>query len=161
MAQTAKITDTVSVHYTGTLEDGKVFDSSKNHDKPLIFKLGEGKVIKGFEDAIVGLEVGQSKKVTIPADQAYGEHRAELSQKVPRDKLPQDQEPKVGMMLGIKSPDGMQFPARITEVTPDHVTLDLNHPLAGKNLVFEIELVEIGAKLPPEHVHDENCNHEH
>lgn len=163
MAKIAKTGDSVSVHYTGTLADGSVFDSSKNHGKPLVFKLGEGRVIEGFETAIVGLEVGQSKKVSIPFMQAYGERKVELTQKVPRDKLPQDQEPKVGMMLGVKAPDGMQFPALITEVTKDHVTLDLNHPLAGKDLTFDIELVDVGVPLPVEHehVHDENCNHEH
>jgi len=140
----AKLGDVVSVHYTGTLDDGTVFDSSHERGEPISFKLGEGKVIKGFDTGVTGMSVGDKKKVKIPAQEAYGEHRPELTQQVPRDRLPQDQEPKVGMMLGVKAPDGAQFPATITAVTPTHVTLDLNHPMAGKTLNFEIELVKIG-----------------
>ncbi len=139
----AKSGDVVSVHYTGTLDDGTVFDSSVTRGEPISFKIGEGKVIKGFDAGITGMAVGEKKKIRIVAEEAYGAHRPELMQQVPRDKLPQDQEPKVGMMLGVRAPDGMQFPATITAVTADSVTLDLNHPMAGKALNFELELVKI------------------
>jgi len=139
----AKVGDSVSVHYTGTLDDGTVFDSSSTHGQPLTFKIGEGLVIKGFDEAVMGMNVGDKKKIHIEAKDAYGDPNPELLQQVPRDKLPKDQEPKPGMILGVRAPDGMQFPATITAVTADTVTLDLNHPLAGKALNFDLELVKI------------------
>ena len=143
MAQTAKAQDTVFVHYTGTFDDGTVFDSSHKNGEPISFKLGEGRVIKGFDLGVTGMQVGEKKKIKIAPEEAYGTHRPELVQNIPRDKLPKDQEPQVGMMIGIRAPDGMQFPAIITKVTASEVTLDLNHPMAGKTLNFELELVKI------------------
>lgn len=132
----------VKVHYTGTLDDGSVFDSSEGRD-PLEFTLGEGKVIKGFEEAVKEMNVDEEKDIKIEAKEAYGEQRAELIKKVPKDQLPKDQEPKVGMVLAVGLPNGQQIPARITEVGEADVTIDLNHPLAGKNLNFKLKVVEV------------------
>lgn len=134
--------DKVKVHYTGSLDDGTIFDSSKGKD-PLEFEVGSGKVIKGFDDAIIGMEKGKEKEVKIKSEDAYGNQNAELLKKIPRSQLPPEPEPKVGMMLALTSPDGQQIPARISNVTKEDVTIDLNHPLAGKNLTFKIEVVEI------------------
>ena len=132
----------VKVHYTGTLTDGTVFDSSEGRD-PLEFTIGEGKVIKGFDTAVKEMSVGEEKEINIPSAEAYGEEKPEYFKKVPKDQLPKDQEPKVGMMLGIGMPNGKQIPAKISEVTDTEVTLNLNHPLAGKDLKFKLKLVEV------------------
>lgn len=134
--------DTVKVHYTGTLEDGEVFDSSKDRE-PLEFTLGEGQLIPGFEKAVVGLAVGDSTKVDIPSQEAYGESREDLVINVPKDQLPDDVEPQIGMQLQVNQPDGQPIPVRITEVGDEELTLDANHPLAGEDLSFEIKLVEV------------------
>ena len=135
----------VKVDYTGTFDDGTVFDASDKHGQPLEFEAGSGQVIKGFDDAVMGMKEGEEKKIVIPAKEAYGEVKAELNKKVPRKQLPQDQEPKVGMILAVGLPNGQQFPARIVEVTTEDVTIDLNHPLAGKTLHFRIKVAEISA----------------
>ena len=135
--------DKVSLHYTGTLEDGRVFDSSKKRNEPLKFTAGSGQVIPGFDQAVVGMKKGEEKKFTLQPADAYGERKPEMTQTVPRKHLPQDHEPKPGMMLVMGTPDGRQVPATITAVTPENVTLDLNHPLAGKALTFDIQIVEI------------------
>ena len=137
--------DIVKVDYTGTFDDGTVFDSSEKHGHPLEFEAGSGQVIKGFDDAVMGMKKGEEKKIVIPPAEAYGEVKAELHKKVPRAQLPQDQEPKVGMVLAVGLPNGQQFPARIVAVTKDDVTIDLNHPLAGKTLHFKIKVAEISA----------------
>ena len=133
--------DTVKVHYTGTLKDGSVFDTSAERE-PLEFKLGEGQLIPGFEKAVIGLSEGEKTNVDIPSDEAYGEPREDLLINVPKDQLPDDVEPEVGMQLQVNQPDGNAVPVRITEVGDEELTLDANHPLAGKDLSFEIELVE-------------------
>ena len=133
----------IKVDYTGTFDDGTVFDASEKHGQPLEFEVGSGQVIKGFDDAVVGMKKGEEKTITIPAGEAYGELRSELHKKVPRKQLPQDQEPKVGMILAVGLPNGQQFPARILAVTKDDVTIDLNHPLAGKRLHFKMVLKEV------------------
>ncbi len=135
--------DKVRVDYTGAFDDGTVFDASEKQGQPLEFEVGSGQVIKGFDDAVVGMKKGEEKKIVIPAKEAYGEVRAELHKKVPRQQLPQDQEPKVGMILAVGLPNGQQFPARIVAVTKDDVTIDLNHPLAGKRLHFKIKVVNV------------------
>ncbi|MAG60704.1 peptidylprolyl isomerase [archaeon] len=132
----------VKVHYTGTLEDGSVFDSSEGKD-PLEFTVGEGKVIKGFDAAVKEMSANEEKEIHIESKDAYGEARNELIKQVPRDQLPKEQEPKVGMILGVGMPNGQQIPARITAVNDTEVTIDLNHPLAGKNLNFKLKLVEV------------------
>ena len=134
--------DTVKVHYTGTLKDGQVFDTSAERE-PLEFTLGQGQLIPGFEKAVVGMEVGDSTSVEIPTDEAYGESREDLVINVPKDQLPDEVEPKVGMQLQVNQENGQPIPVRITEIADDDLTLDANHPLAGKDLKFDIELVEI------------------
>ncbi len=143
--ETVKKGDKVKVDYTGTFDDGAVFDASEKHGQPLEFEAGSGQVIKGFDDAVVGMKQGEEKKITLPAKEAYGEVRQELHKKVPRQQLPQDQEPKVGMILAVGLPNGQQFPARIIAVAEDDVTIDLNHPLAGKTLHFRIKVADISA----------------
>lgn len=142
MNQAAKAGDTVQVHYTGKLDDGSVFDSSAGRD-PLEFTVGAGQVIPGFEQAVEGMAVGQTKTVTIPAAEAYGDRVAEAVLQVPREQLPPDLEPEVGQQLVMQSRDGRQIPIVVVEVTEDSITIDANHPLAGRDLTFEIELVSV------------------
>jgi len=134
--------DKVKVDYTGTLEDGTVFDTSEGKH-PLEFEVGSGQLIKGFDNAVEGMEKGQEKEITLKPAESYGDVNPALVKKVPRSQLPEGQEPKPGMPLFLKTPDGKQFPAKINEVTDQEVTIDLNHPLAGKTLTFKIKLVEI------------------
>jgi peptidylprolyl isomerase len=141
MAQ-AQNGDNVRVHYTGKLDDGSVFDSSADGD-PLEFQLGKEQLIPGFEKAVVGMEVGQSKTVKIPAGEAYGPHRQEMVLVVGRDEFPDEIEPKVGEQLRVRESDGREFQVRVTDESDDTVTLDGNHPLAGKDLTFDLQLVEI------------------
>lgn len=141
----AKDGDTVKVHYTGTLDDGTVFDSSVDGD-PLEFTLGDGGVIPGFEDAIRGMSPGDTRTTTIPANEAYGPREPGAVFEVNRSQLPADMEPEVGQQLGLEHPSGGMIPAVITGVEGDAVTIDANHPLAGEDLTFEIRLVELGAE---------------
>ncbi|HUV02332.1 MAG TPA: peptidylprolyl isomerase [Desulfobacteria bacterium] len=141
MAQ-AKNGDTVKVHYTGKLEDGSVFDSSIDQD-PLEFTIGESQVIPSFEQAVVGMDLNETKTVKIPEDKAYGPHRAELVAEVDRSQLPADLEPEIGQQLEGRQPDGQVVVATVIDVSESNVTLDANHPLAGKDLTFEIQLVAI------------------
>ena len=134
--------DKVKVDYTGTLEDGTVFDSSEKHG-PIEFEAGSGKVIKGFDDAVIGMKKGEEKEIKLKPSEAYGDPNPQLVKEIPRDKLPQDKEPKPGMMLLMTMGEGKQFPARITEVGKETVKIDLNHPLAGKTLIFKIKVVAI------------------
>jgi FKBP-type peptidyl-prolyl cis-trans isomerase 2 len=134
--------DKVKIEYTGTLDDGTVFDTSEGKT-PLEFEAGSGKVIKGFDDAILGMGKGEEKNVKIEAKNAYGDNNPKLKKKIPRDQLPKDQEPKPGMVLVVKTSNGQQFPAKIAEVADKEITLDLNHPLAGKNLNFKIKIVDV------------------
>ncbi len=138
----AKSGDTVKIHYTGTLEDGSEFDSSKGRE-PLEFSLGSGQVIPGFDKAVDGMSVGDSKTVTIPPDEAYGERNEQMTQEVPKTALPDDMKPEVGMQLQSKSPDGQVMNLVVTGVEDDSIRVDGNHPLAGQALTFAIELVEI------------------
>lgn len=140
----AKQGDTVLVHYTGTLADGEVFDSSKGRD-PLEFQLGAGMVVPGFEAAVTGMKQGESVTETVAAEQAYGQRREELTVTVEREKVPAEVELEIGRRLQIQTPDGQTAAVMVTEITDENVQLDANHPLAGKDLTFEIELVEIKA----------------
>jgi FKBP-type peptidyl-prolyl cis-trans isomerase 2 len=142
MSRQANNGDLVSVHYTGKLEDGTVFDSSREGE-PLEFKLGSGAVIAGFDQAVTGMEVGDSREIRIAPEDAYGERREEMQLQVPRSQLPEGLDPEEGEMLGVQVAPGQQAVARIASVADDAVTLDLNHPLAGQTLVFDIELVGI------------------
>ena len=138
----AKQGDTVKVHYTGKLNDGSVFDSSANRE-PLQFTLGAGNMIPGFEKAVEGMGVGDKKTAEIPSDQAYGDKREDMIISVPRENVPGDISPEVGQQLAVQQQGGQQVPVTVKEVTEEKVVLDANHPLAGKDLVFEIEVVEI------------------
>ncbi len=140
----AKKGDTVKVHYTGKLEDGTVFDSSQGR-QPLEFQLGSGSVIPGFEEAIVGMQEGETKTAQIPADQAYGPYHDEMLMTVPRDQFPPDLEPEVGQELELRQQDGQAFVVQVKDVSDGEVTLDANHPLAGEDLTFDIQLVQIAA----------------
>lgn len=135
--------DKIKVDYTGTFEDGTVFDSSEKHGQPLEFEVGGGQLVKGFDETVVGMEKGEEKEVTLKPEDAYGQPNPQLVQKAPREQFPKDQEIKPGMMIGVGLPDGRQIPALIKDVNDKEVTLDLNHPLAGKTLKFKIKVVEI------------------
>jgi peptidylprolyl isomerase len=135
--------DTVRIHYTGTLNDGTVFDSSQGRD-PLEFTVGSGQIIPGLDKALPGMEVGDAKSVPVPAAEAYGPRNDEAVMDVPRTEFPDDIPLEAGTMLEMRSPDGRAVPVQITEVKEDAVTLDANHRLAGQDLTFDIELVAIG-----------------
>ncbi|MBN1368897.1 MAG: peptidylprolyl isomerase [Dehalococcoidaceae bacterium] len=134
--------DTVKVHYTGTLEDGSVFDSSLGRD-PLEFTLGEGSVIPGFESAVNGMKIGDSKTVTIPCEQAYGQRDDNQLIEIPKSQLPENLNPAVGQQLQMQTMEGQVLVVTVTRVDDESITVDANHPLAGKDLTFKIELVEI------------------
>lgn len=137
--------DTVKVHYTGKFEDGSVFDSSRDRE-PLEFSIGKQQVIMGFEEAVTGMSRGESKNIRIPAEKAYGKHKDELIIKTKRSQMPANIEPEEGLHLQINQPSGAVFNVIVTEVSEDTVTLDGNHPLAGKDLIFDIEIVEVVKK---------------
>jgi len=139
----AKEGDTVRVHYTGKLEDGTVFDTSQDRE-PLSFTIGEQRVIPGFEEAVMGMEPGDSKTEELTPEKAYGEHREDMVMELERDQLPDNVDPKVGQQLQLRMQNGQEVPVVITELAEEAVTIDANHPLAGKSLVFEIELIGIG-----------------
>ena len=132
--------DTVSVNYTGKFDNGEIFDSSDKSGVPLSFTVGSGQVIKGFDDAVLDMNFGEEKTVVISPKEGYGESQGELINKVPRNKLPAG-ELSEGMQLMVTLPNGMKFPARLTNVKTDDVTIDLNHPLAGKTLYFTIKVL--------------------
>lgn len=134
--------DKVKVDYTGTLSDGTVFDSSKGR-APLEFTVGAGQMIAGFDKAVVGMKVGQTKKITIPAAEAYGPSDPDMIVSVPRSKLPAGMKPKVGDQLGMTTSGGQQIPVRVVEVSTDNIKVDANHELAGQDLTFEITMVAI------------------
>lgn len=136
--------DTVKVHYTGKLtDDGTVFDSSEERE-PIEFTLGEGQLIPGFEEAVIGMEEGDDTTVEIDSENAYGERREDLELEVAKDDLPDNVDPQAGMQLQMQQQeDGRAIPVQITAVEDDYVQLDANHPLAGKDLTFDIELVEL------------------
>ena len=138
----SKVTDgsKVKVHYTGKLNDGTVFDTSKERE-PLEFTVGQGQVIPGFEDAVKGMETGDCKNVTLDCEQAYGQRRQDMILDVPKDKFPAEIPAKEGQQLMLRHPEGQEFPAFIVEIKDDVITLDANHPLAGEDLNFEIELL--------------------
>jgi peptidylprolyl isomerase len=135
--------DIVNVHYHGTLLDGSTFDSSAGRE-PLQFTVGNGQVIKGFDDALLDMTIGEKKKVNIPVDQAYGYRNDDMVMEYPISDFPEDMNPEVGMDLQMGDNAGNVFQVTITEVTEDMVLLDANHPLAGQDLIFDIELVSIG-----------------
>jgi len=141
----AKAGDTVRVHYKGTLSDNSVFDSSEGRD-PLEFTIGSEQVIPGFDTAVNGMKQGDKKTVTIQSTDAYGEHREELVINLDRERLPNDLEPEVGRQLQLSGPEGQTAVMTIIDFNDTTITLDANHPLAGKELTFEIELVGVVGK---------------
>ena len=140
--QEAQVGDLVSVHYTGKLTNGEVFDSSKDRD-PLKFTLGNKELLGGFEDGVVGMKPGETKSVTLNPEQAFGDRREDLVLKLPKTEFPQHITPSVGLQLKMGDANGANLTVVITEVAEDSVTLDGNHPLAGQTIVFDIELIEI------------------
>lgn len=137
-----KENDTVKVHYTGKLTDGQVFDTSEGKD-PIEFTLGKGQLIPGFERGLLDMKVNEKKTITIPKEEAYGEPREDLIQEVEKNQLPQEIQPEVGMGLVSKTPDGREMNLVVAEVKEETIVVDGNHPLAGKDLVFDLEVVEI------------------
>jgi peptidylprolyl isomerase/FKBP-type peptidyl-prolyl cis-trans isomerase SlpA len=138
----AKEGDEVRVHYTGKLEDGTVFDTSQEGE-PLSFTIGEDRVIPGFEEAVVGMEPGDSKTQTIEPENAYGEHREDMVMELDKGQIPDEVEPQVGQQLQLRLENGQTVPVLITALGEDTVTIDANHPLAGRTLTFEIELIDV------------------
>jgi peptidylprolyl isomerase/FKBP-type peptidyl-prolyl cis-trans isomerase SlpA len=138
----AKKGDTVEVHYTGKLEDGTVFDTSQDRE-PLSFTLGEEKVIPGFEQAVEGMEPGDTKTEELSPDEAYGQRREDMVMELERDQIPEDVDPQVGQQLQLRMQNGQTVPVVITDLGEESVTIDANHPLAGKKLIFEIELLDV------------------
>jgi len=141
MAQ-VKNGDTVKVHYTGTLDDGTMFDTSAERE-PLKFTVGGGQVIAGFDTAVMDMSIGDKKVTVIPANEAYGEHSTDLVTEVARERFPADMELEIGQQLQVGLQDGNQAIVMVVDITDTAVTLDANHPLAGQQLTFEIELMEI------------------
>ncbi|WP_295540535.1 peptidylprolyl isomerase [uncultured Thiohalocapsa sp.] len=140
--KSAAVGDTVKVHYTGRLVDGTEFDSSRGAE-PLEITLGQGETIPGFENAVVGMTLGEQKSVTIPCDSAYGERSEAMTQAVPRSVMPDDIELTIGMVLNARSPDGQTVSFTVADFDEENVTVDGNHPLAGHDLVFDLELVAV------------------
>ncbi|MES1218370.1 MAG: peptidylprolyl isomerase [Bacteroidota bacterium] len=145
--QQVKSGDKVKVHYHGKLTNGETFDSSEGRE-PLEFEVGAGMVIKGFDDGVTGMVVGDKKTVNIPVDEAYGPRNDEMLVEFPKDRLPADMQIEEGMPLMMSNESGQQFQVIVVEVKDDAVVLDANHPLAGEDLIFDIELVEIVGRKP-------------
>jgi peptidylprolyl isomerase len=134
--------DKIRVHYHGKLRSGETFDSS-NGREPLEFTVGSGQVIKGFDEGVKGMQVGDKKTVEIPVGEAYGEKQQEMMIEFPKEQFPADMNPEVGMQLMMSDGSGQQFPVTVAEVKENSVVLDANHPLAGQDLIFDLELVSI------------------
>jgi peptidylprolyl isomerase len=141
--------DNISLHYTGSLDDGTVFDSSEG-GQPLSFTVGSGEVIAGFDEGVRGMEVGETRDISIPPDQAYGDYHDELVRVVPRSAFPPNVEPAVGLGFELELPSGQTLPVRIIDIENDEVTLDANHLLAGETLNFKIRLVSINENELPQ-----------
>ena len=146
MAQ-VKSGDKIKVHYHGKLTSGETFDSSEGRD-PLEFEVGSGMVIKGFDDGVTGMTVGEKKTINIPFGEAYGPRNPEMVIDMPKDRFPSDMEITVGMPLVMSDGQGQQFQVTIVEIEEESVKLDANHPLAGQDLIFDLELVEIVGGSP-------------
>ena len=138
-----KANDTIQVHYTGKLTNGEIFDSTESRG-PLKVTLGEGSLIPGFENGLVDMALNEKKTITIPKEEAYGEVREDLFQAIKKEELPETIKPEVGMGLVARGQDGSEQQLRVAEVNEDHIVVDANHPLAGQDLIFELEVVEIG-----------------
>ncbi|HKL23921.1 MAG TPA: peptidylprolyl isomerase [Candidatus Nanoarchaeia archaeon] len=141
--------DKVKVDYEGKLDSGEIFDSTKHgdHSHPLEFVIGGGQIIPAFENAVIGMKEGEEKSFTVKPEDAYGEYQSEMKKQLPRSQVPLEKEPEEGMMLEVKTPDGKRFPVKIDSFDENNITLDLNHPLAGKTLNFSVKIsgIEKGA----------------
>lgn len=143
--QQVKKGDTVKVHYHGRLTSGETFDKSEGRE-PLEFEVGSGSVIKGFDDGVTGMAIGEKKTINIPFNQAYGPRNPEMVIEMPKERFPQDMEIEIGMPLGMSDGQGNQFQVVVAEIKDEVVLLDANHPLAGQDLIFDLELVAIDSK---------------
>jgi len=145
--QQVKQGDKIKVHYHGKLTSGETFDSSAGRE-PLEFEVGSGMVIKGFDDGVTGMKVGEKKTINIPSDEAYGPVNPDMLMDFPKERFPADMQMELGMQLMMSDPSGQQFPVKINEIKDDVIVLDGNHPLAGEELIFDLELVEITGSKP-------------
>lgn len=145
--QQVKKGDKIKIHYHGKLTTGETFDSSEGKD-PLEFEVGSGMVIKGFDEGVTGMQVGDKKTIHIPAEEAYGIKNADMIIEMPKDKFPEDMQIEVGAPLVLSDQSGQQFQVVVTDIKDESITLDANHPLAGKDLVFDLELVAIDGGSP-------------
>ncbi len=143
--QQVKKGDTVKVHYHGRLKTGETFDSSKDR-QPLEFEVGSGSVIKGFDDGVTGMGIGEKKTINIPVEEAYGQKNPDMIIEMPKDRFPENMELEVGMPLMMSNGEGQNFQVVIHEIHEESVVLDANHPLAGQDLIFDLELVDIVTK---------------
>ena len=135
----------VKVEYEGKFDNGEIFDSSKHgeHSHPLEFVVGKGQVISGFEEAVIGLKKGDEKEIKLESEEAYGNYDSTLKREIPKDVIPEGQEIKEGMIIVMQTPEGYKLPARIVSISDDSFTIDLNHPLAGKKLIFNIKVIDV------------------
>ncbi len=154
MTEAVKSGDTIAVDYTGKIEDGEVFDSSEGK-QPLTFTVGTGMLIKGFDEAVIGMKKGDSKTVTIPPEQGYGPRNEDAFVDVPRMHFPEDIPLSEGLELQLQDPEGRPVPARVAQIGEESVKMDINHFLAGKTLVFDIAIAQTG--LTPPAAHDCGC----
>jgi peptidylprolyl isomerase len=143
MTEAIKAGDTISVNYTGKLENGEVFDTSEGRE-PITFTVGAGQLIKGFDDAVIGMKEGDTKSITVTPEEGYGEHRKELVIDMPKTNIPADMDLSIGLPVNLIDQSGNPIPAVVTEILDDVVKMDVNHPLAGRTLVFDIEIVQTG-----------------
>ena len=158
MAEVIKAGDTISVNYSGSFEDGTVFDSSEGK-QPLKFTVGSGQLIKGFDDAVLGMKEGEKKTVTLPPEDAYGVRQEGMIIDIPKEQIPENMKLEIGMRLHLRDPQGHPVPAMVAEVTEDTVKMDANHPMAGKTLIFEIEIAETGLQSDAEACDDSGGGH--
>jgi len=142
---TIKKGDQITIEYVGTLDDGTIFDQSKNHDELLTFEVGAKQIIDGFDETVIGMSLGEEKKFRIEPSEAYGEYNQDLIKMISRSQLPKEETPKVGMVVVLVSKEGQKSHAPITEVTEENITIDLNHPLAGEALNFTVKIREINS----------------
>jgi peptidylprolyl isomerase len=142
-----KTGDKVKVHYHGKLTTGETFDTSEGRD-PLAFEVGSGMVIKGFDDGVTGMKVGEKKTIHIPVNEAYGPKNSDMMIKMPKDRFPEDLQVQIGMPLMMSDQSGQQYQVVVTEIGESEITLDANHPLAGQDLIFDLELVAIEGSSP-------------
>jgi len=148
MTEAIKLGDRISVNYTGKFETGEVFDSSEGRT-PLKFTVGTGQLIRGFDDAVVGMTAGEKKTVTVTPDNGYGERKEDFVVDMPRSNIPPDMQLTVGMQVQLVDQSGTPIPASVAEILDDVIKMDLNHPLSGKTLTFNIEIVETGLEPEP------------